>query len=213
MTPTPGKFISFEGGEGAGKSTQVKMLADALAHSGVSVCVTREPGGTPGGEEIRDLLVRGAATRWDAMTEALLHYAARGEHLRTLIRPQLAAGSWVISDRFADSTMAYQGYGHQLGRDPIERLYTLVVGDTHPDVTLILDVPVDVGLRRAAARRDDETRYETLGRDFHERLHAGFHEIARREPDRCKIIDASGAVDEIHARVRTVVAQSLEVAL
>jgi dTMP kinase len=209
----PGKFITFEGGEGAGKSTQVKLLADALSQSGVSVCVTREPGGTPGGEEIRNLLVRGTAARWDAMTEALLHYAARREHLRSLILPQLAAGAWVISDRFADSTMAYQGYGHQLGREPIERLYALVVGDSHPDLTLILDVPVDVGLRRAAARQDSETRYEDLGHEFHERLRAGFHEIARREPQRCKIIDASGSPDEVHARVRTVVASSLGAAL
>ena len=209
----PGKFITFEGGEGAGKSTQVKLLADALSHNDVSVCVTREPGGTPGGEEIRGLLVRGDAARWDAMTEALLHFAARREHLRSLIHPQLAAGTWVISDRFADSTMAYQGYGHQLGRDPIERLYALVVGDFQPDLTLILDVPVDVGLQRAAARRDGETRYEDLGHAFHERLHAGFHEIARREPQRCKVIDASGSTDEVHARVRTAVAQSLGVAL
>jgi len=209
----PGKFITFEGGEGAGKSTQVKLLADALSHNDVSVCVTREPGGTPGGEEIRGLLVRGDAARWDAMTEALLHFAARREHLRSLIHPQLAAGTWVISDRFADSTMAYQGYGHQLGRDPIERLYALVVGDFQPDLTLILDVPVDLGLQRAAARRDGETRYEDLGHAFHERLHAGFHEIARREPQRCKVIDASGSTDEVHARVRTAVAQSLGVAL
>jgi len=209
----PGKFITFEGGEGAGKSTQVKLLADALSHSGVSVCLTREPGGTPGGEEIRGLLVRGAATRWDAMTEALLHFAARREHLRSLIHPQLAAGTWVISDRFADSTMAYQGYGHQLGREPIEALYALVVGDFHPDLTLILDVPVDVGLQRAAARRDGETRYEDLGQTFHERLHTSFHEIARREPKRCKVIDASGSIDDVHARVRAAVTQSLGVAL
>jgi len=209
----PGKFITFEGGEGAGKSTQVKLLADALSHNDVSVCVTREPGGTPGGEEIRGLLVRGDAARWDAMTEALLHFAARREHLRSLIHPQLAAGTWVISDRFADSTMAYQGYGHQLGRDPIEKLYALAVGDFYPDLTLILDVPVDLGLQRAAARRDGETRYEDLGHAFHERLHAGFHEIARREPQRCKVIDASGSTDEVHARVRTAVAQSLGVAL
>lgn len=209
----PGKFITLEGGEGAGKSTQVKLLADALTHAGVAVRATREPGGTPGGEEIRDLLVRGAAARWDAMTEALLHFAARREHLRRLILPQLAAGTWVISDRFADSTMAYQGYGHQLGREPIERLYALVVGETRPDLTLILDVPVKVGLHRAAARRGDETRYEALGRDFHERLHAGFHDIARREPDRCKIIDASGSLDQVRDRVRAAVVQALEVPL
>ncbi len=109
--------------------------------------------------------------------------------------------------------MAYQGYGHQLGREPIERLYALVVGETNPDLTLILDLPVDVGLHRAAARRDEDTRYESLGREFHKRLYAGFHEIAKREPDRCKIIDSSGPVDDVHARIRDVVAQSLEVSL
>ena len=198
---TAGRFITFEGGEGAGKSTQVRMLADALTRAGVPVRATREPGGTPGAEEIRQLLVHGAPTRWDAMTEALLHFAARREHLRGLILPTLAAGTWVVSDRFADSTMAYQGYGHQLGRAPVEQLYTIVVGDLRPDLTLILDVPVEIGLRRAAARRDGENRYEDMERAFHQRLREGFRDIARREPARCQIVDASASAEDVHAAI------------
>lgn len=196
-----GRFITFEGGEGAGKSTQVGLLADALSRHGVAVRATREPGGTAGGEDIRRLLVHGASGRWDAMSEALLHFAARREHLRTLIWPQLAAGTWIVSDRFADSTMAYQGYGHQLGRAAVEQLYSLVVGSFRPDVTVILDVPVAIGLHRAAARRDGEDRYEEMDRAFHERLRDGFHEIARREPERCLLIDATGDITAVHDAV------------
>ena len=177
------------------------MLADALTRAGVPVRATREPGGTPGAEEIRQLLVHGAPTRWDAMTEALLHFAARREHLHGLILPTLAAGTWVVSDRFADSTMAYQGYGHQLGRAPVEQLYAIVVGDLRPDLTLILDVPVEIGLRRAAARRDGENRYEDMGRAFHQRLREGFRDIARREPARCQIVDASASAEDVHAAI------------
>ncbi len=148
------KFITFEGGEGAGKSTQIELLAAALARAGISVRTTREPGGSPGAEEIRRLLVTGPPNRWDAMTEALLHFAARRDHLRGVVLPDLEAGHWVLSDRFADSTMAYQGYGHGLGRGAIEALHALVVGDFAPDLTLILDLPVDLGLERALARRD-----------------------------------------------------------
>jgi dTMP kinase len=207
------KFITFEGGEGAGKSTQIGLLAEALAAAGIPVRTTREPGGTPGAEQIRELLVTGAADRWDAMTEALLHFAARREHLRGVVRPSLEAGQWVLSDRFADSTMAYQGYGHGLGRPAIERLYALAVGDFAPDLTLILDVPVALGLERAVARRDGEDRYEGLGAEFHERLRQGFREIAEREPGRCALIDARGEVASVQAAVRACVAERLGVAL
>jgi dTMP kinase len=209
----PGRFITFEGGEGAGKSTQVRLLADALTGVGVPVCATREPGGTPGGEEIRQLLVRGAASRWDATTEALLHFAARRDHLRALILPSLAAGTWVVSDRFADSTMAYQGYGHQLGRAPVEQLTELVVGDRRPDMTFILDVPIDAGLRRAAGRRDGETRYEDMDMAFHERVRDGFRDIARREPGRCYIVDGARGIEDVHAEIRRLVGKSLGIGL
>ncbi len=206
------KFITFEGGEGAGKSTQVELLAVALTQAGISVRTTREPGGSPGAEEIRQLLVTGLPERWDAMTEALLHFAARREHLRSVVVPELEAGHWVLSDRFADSTTAYQGYGHGLGGDAIEALYGLVVGNLAPDLTLILDLPVELGLERALARRDGEDRYESLDRAFHERLRQGFREIAEREPERCALIDATGEVDAVQAAVRACVTERLGVA-
>ncbi len=206
------KFITFEGGEGAGKSTQIELLAAALRRADISVRTTREPGGSPGAEEIRQLLVTGLPERWDAMTEALLHFAARREHLRSVVVPELEAGHWVLSDRFADSTMAYQGYGHGLGGDAIEALYGLVVGNLAPDLTLILDLPVELGLERALARRDGEDRYESLDRAFHERLRQGFRKIAEREPERCALIDASGEVDAVQAAVRACVTERLGVA-
>ena len=196
-----GRFITFEGGEGAGKSTQVGLLAGALRAAGQTVLETREPGGNEAAEEIRGLLVHGATTRWDALTEALLHFAARREHLVQSVWPALEAGSWVVCDRFADSTMAYQGYGHELGRDAIERLYQLVVGDFRPDMTLILDLPVEEGLRRAEERRDGGTRYERMAPAFHERLHKAFQDIARREPERCIVIDGSAPVAGVHTAV------------
>ena len=196
-----GKFITVEGGEGSGKSTQLRRLAAALGERGIAAVLTREPGGCPGAEEIRKLLVEGAPGRWQRMTEALLHYAARVEHVERTIRPALAHGDWVLSDRFADSTMAYQGYGHQLGPAAVAELHRLALGVFHPDFTLIFDLPVEQGLARARARGGNEDRYERMDRAFHERLRLGFLEIAKAEPARCVVIDAGGDIDTVAALV------------
>ena len=205
-----GKFITIEGGEGAGKSTQIPLLAEALRGAGVRVHTTREPGGSPGAEEIRKLLVTGETGRWDAASEALLHFAARRDHVENVVRPKLEAGDWVISDRFADSTMAYQGYAQGLGRDAVETLYRLTLGGFGPDLTLILDLPVERGLSRAGARRNDgEDRYERLGPEFHQRLRDAFQDIAKRAPERCIVIDATGDVATVQAALRTAVTAKL----
>jgi dTMP kinase len=204
-----GRFITLEGGEGAGKSTQIARLADWLTKGGHEVLATREPGGSPGAEMIRKLLVEGPAERWDGPTEALLHYAARRDHLRSTVWPALKRGAWVISDRFADSTRAYQGYGHGLDLATLARLHDVAIGSFQPDLTLILDLPIDTGLARAAARRGSETRYESLPRDFHERVRAGFLEIAKSEPGRCAIIDASRDIETIAATIARVVTERL----
>lgn len=205
-----GRFITLEGGEGAGKSTQLPRLADALRAAGKAVLVTREPGGTGNAETIRRLLVSGETDAWLPMTEALLHFAARAEHVERVILPAIAAGTWVISDRFADSTMAYQGYGHRLGRAPVLALYRTVVGRFRPDLTLVFDVPVAEGLARASARRGAEDRYERMDRAFHERLRRGFRDIARREPRRCALIDATRPPDAVTARMLACVGQRLK---
>ncbi len=204
-----GKFITFEGGEGAGKSTQIALLADWLESRGLAVLRTREPGGSPGAEEIRKLLVDGAVERWDPVSEALLHFAARRSHLQETVIPALERGQWVLCDRFADSTMAYQGYGHELGRTPVEALYELVVGDLRPDLTLILDLPVADGLARAKGRAEAHSRYERMNREFHERVRQGFLEIARGEPERCVVIDARGDEDQVQAAVQQALEERL----
>lgn len=196
-----GRFITFEGGEGAGKSTQLKLLAEALERAGMEVVTTREPGGSKGAEAIRALLVTGEVDRWDAETEALLHSAARRDHLVKTVWPALQRGAWVICDRFADSTLAYQGYGHGLSKDFITGLTRLVLGDFTPDLTLILDVPVEEGLKRAGGRGGAEDRYERMGTAFHERLRQGFLDIAGRDPNRCAVINATQDVDGVHQAI------------
>lgn len=206
-----GRFITLEGGEGAGKSTQAARLKAWLEARGLAVVTTREPGGSAGAEMIRKLLVEGPVERWDGMTEALLHFAARRDHLRSTVWPALAQGTWVISDRFADSTLAYQGHGHGLDRSVFDRLYGVAVGDFRPDLTLILDLPIEIGLARAARRRGVETRYESLPVDFHARVRSGFLEIARQYPERCSVIDATGDVDATAAAIARTVAERLGV--
>jgi len=200
-----GRFITFEGGEGAGKSTQLKLLAEALRGRGLDVLQTREPGGAPGAEDIRRLLVEGEPGRWDAMTETLLHFAARRDHLARTVWAALEQGKWVLCDRFADSTTAYQGCGHGLEAKVIDDLYALAVGDFRPDLTIILDQPVEEGLRRAAARNGHsggaEDRYERMGLDFHRRLRQGFLDIAAANPLRCAIVSAEGSMEDVQSRI------------
>ncbi len=203
-----GAFISFEGGDGAGKSTQIKILADRLRAAGHKVVQTREPGGSDGGEAIRALLVKGDKDRWSALTEALLMYAARRDHLEKKILPALAKGDVVITDRFADSSMAYQGVAGGAGIDKLEALHQLVVGAHDPDLTLILDAPAEDGLQRADAS-NGETRFEEKGAAFQHKVREAYLEIARRAPNRCVVIDARGTIDEVAARIEEAVKQRL----
>jgi len=204
-----GKFISFEGGEGSGKSTQVKLLAESLRKSGLNVILTREPGGSPASEEIRDLLVSGAVDRWSPMAEVLLNYAAREMHVKKTIQPALERGDWVITDRFFDSTLAYQGYGGGIDPLRVDAIRKIVLDQFAPDLTLILDLPVEEGLNRAGKRmlenKSGEDRFERMERDFHHRLRDGFLTIAAAEPTRCRVIEASGDVTQVAFRVMTAV--------
>ncbi|RMF70249.1 MAG: dTMP kinase [Alphaproteobacteria bacterium] len=204
-------FISIEGGEGVGKSTQARRLAAWLEEQDVSCLLTREPGGAPGAEDIRRLLVEGSPERWTPMAEALLHTAARVEHVEEAIGPALRAGRWVISDRFVDSTIVYQGIVQGLGVETVVRLHELALNGVYPDLTLILDLPAEVGLARARGRQQGrgEDRYERHGDSFHRRIEEGFREVARRWPKRCRLIDASGDPDAVAARIRFAVAPLL----
>ena len=175
-----GRFITFEGGEGAGKSTQIRRLADGLSALGIACVTTREPGGSPGAEEIRALLVNGEPGRWNPVTETLLVYAARADHVARTIGPTLVAGKWVLCDRFTDSTYAYQGAGRGLARETIRRIDAVVLDDFKPDFTLVLDLPVETGLARANRRGASESRFEQFDTAFHERLRQAFINIARR---------------------------------
>ena len=200
-----GLFISFEGGDGSGKSTQVKRLTSHLEQSGRRIIVTREPGGSEGAEAIRNLLVNGPAEKWDAITEALLMYASRADHVRQVIRPALERGDVVISDRFSDSTMAYQGYAGELGVDKVSQLDQLVLGGFKPHITFVLEVSEDVGLTRAKARGDTESRFEQKGDTYQAAVKSGFLQIARNDPDRCVVIDANRTVDAIGLEIATIV--------
>jgi dTMP kinase len=202
-----GRFITLEGGEGTGKSTQSKRLVKALESRGIACVATREPGGSPGAEDIRKLLVTGEPGRWDALTEMLLLFAARADHVARTIQPALDAGNFVICDRFTDSTYAYQGAGRGTPRETIRRIESVVLKDFKPDLTLILDLPVDTSLLRALARGSDESRYEKFDVQFHEKLRQAFLDIARRAPDRCIVIDATGSEDDVAQAIWDAVAR------
>jgi dTMP kinase len=198
---TRGFFIALEGGEGAGKSTQARRLAEDLRALGHEVVLTREPGGSPGAEDIRQLLVTGEAARWSPLTEALLMYAAREDHLNATIRPALARGAIVISDRFADSSEAYQGAGGGVPIETLNALRSAVVGADEPDLTLIFDLPVEAGLARASARGGD-ARFESKGVAYHQRLRDAFLSIAARRKDRAVLIDAAQPVEAVAEAIR-----------
>lgn len=191
-----GFFLTLEGGEGAGKSTQAKRLAEALTARGHDVVLTREPGGSPSAEALRPILLTGEAARWTPLAETLLMYAGREDHLARTIRPALERGAVVICDRFADSTEAYQGAAGGTPPGVIADLRKAVVGATEPDLTLIFDLPVATGLARAA-ERGGEARFESKGADYHQRLRDAFLAIAQREPRRCTLIDASQPIDDV----------------
>jgi dTMP kinase len=202
---TTGIFITLEGGEGAGKSTQLKLLEERLTTHGIDIVRTREPGGVPSAETIRDLLVNGETDKWRPLTETLLHFAARHEHISRLIQPALKNGQWVLCDRFSDSTTAYQGYAQNIDLEAISSLYRLAVGNLEPDLTIILDLPVEVGLERAEDRGIGGTRYERMGIEFHQRLRDGFLQIAANNPHRCSIVDATQSIQEISENIMTLV--------
>lgn len=214
-----GFFISFEGGEGAGKTTQIKRLKDWLESSGHAVILTREPGGTPEAEKIRDLLVKRDGGNWDGLTELLLFFAARRHHVETLIKPAMAEGKVVICDRFADSTEAYQCFGHGVSTDIYAQIKTIVLGDFAPNLTFLLDVPVNIGLKRSKRVNDSTTvlsdaevedRFERLDVSFHEKLRQGFLTIAARETNRFKVIDALQSLDEITTCIENAVNDRLQ---
>lgn len=210
MRAVRGRFITVEGGEGTGKSTQVARLAERLRGAGLEVVATREPGGSPGAEHLRALLVQGQADRWSPMSEALLMYAARRDHLERVIGPALERGAWVVSDRFADSTRAYQGAGGGVDPALVEDLDRWVVGEAQPDLTLIFDLPVEMGLERAFGRDMFEVRFEEKGTAFHQRLRDGFLAVAAAHPQRCMVIDADGDAEAVAERVWRVVEDRLQ---
>ncbi len=204
-----GRFVTLEGGEGAGKSTQARLLAARIDQCGYGVLVTREPGGSPMAEAMRGFLLSGGAAQLGASAEAILFSAARIDHLDKKILPALQRGDWVICDRFMDSTRAYQGASGDLDRELIDALERIAVGDARPDLTLILDLPVDVGHARAAARRGDAEpdRFEGESAAFHATLRQAFLDIAKSEPERCAVIDAEQEPEQVAAQIWAVVRQ------
>ena len=190
-------FFTFEGGEGSGKTTQASILYQALLQLGVDVVLYREPGGTKGAEEIRHLILNGEGDRWTAKAEALLMSASRAELVEKRLLPHLDERTWVICDRFTDSTIAYQGYGHKLGFDPIVELNNFTVGNLVPDLTFIFQLSPQLGLARTALREGGEDRYENLHLDFHNRVEEGYREILNKYPDRCVAINALLDIDAI----------------
>ena len=214
---TKGLFITFEGGEGSGKTTQINRLAEKLTGLGKKVITTREPGGTPEGEKIRSLIVQRDGGDWNPMAECLLLFAARVMHVEKIIKPALEKGKIVISDRFTDSTRAYQGYGRGFPLKDIEQINNFTLGDFKPDLTFILDIEAQAGLKRSGRRLaaealsldQTEDRFESLDIEFHEKLRQGFLTIAKNDSKRCVVMDASISIDDLAARVLTTTKERL----
>jgi dTMP kinase len=208
----PGRFITFEGGEGAGKSTQLARAAEWLRGQGIEVIVTREPGGTPRAERLRALLLERGSEPMPESCELLLMFAARATHLDNLVRPALRRGAWILCDRFTDATYAYQGGGRGLPAVQIDALVAIVHPGLQPDLTLILDLPVDTGLTRASQRNGAHgpDRFETEQREFFERVRSAYLERARSDPRRCRVIDATGSLDRVASAIRSNIAPLLE---
>jgi dTMP kinase len=203
-----GRFITLEGGEGAGKSTQARILAEELAARGLPVLLTREPGGAPGAEAVRGVLLGSAAGPWDGVAECMLHFAARREHVVRSVLPALDAGMWVVCDRFADSTFAYQCFGQGVPRAVFDSMCEAALGPLRPDLTVLLDLPPEAGLARAAAR-GETNRYEALDPEFHARVRAGFRAVAAAEPARCVVADATDSPEGVAAAILAAVQNRL----
>lgn len=196
-----GKFITFEGAEGAGKSTQSKLLVEYLNSKGIEAVWTREPGGCAGAEEIRNILVRGSVNKWDGITELLLMYAARRDHTEKKIKPLIEQGKVVISDRYFDSTVAYQGFGHQLALEKIEAVKKVVLEGFEPHLTVVLDIDIEKGMDRTH-KRGERNRFDEMALEFHNRVREGFLNIAKNEPNRCKLIDVNGfSIEEVQKKI------------
>lgn len=212
-----GLFISFEGGEGSGKTTQINKLAEILTHSKRKVITTREPGGTPEGEKVRSLIVQREGGDWNPMAECLLLFAARVMHVEKIIKPALERGKIIISDRFTDSTRAYQGYGRGFSLEMIERINTLTLDNFKPDLTFILDIDPKKGLSRSSRRlaaedlhiNQTEDRFENMDLEFHEKLRKGFLDIAQKDSKRCVVLDATLSIEDLTKKIHKIVEERL----
>jgi len=204
---TRGQFITFEGGEGAGKTTQAQLLCDALEGAGIKTILTREPGGTKNAEAIRALVLDGASDRWSGMTELLLMYAARIDHVEKIIKPALERGIWVISDRFADSSMAYQGYARGLGAERVGKVHNAVMDDFEPDLTVLFDMDPVMAQKRVETRGEELSRFDAESLEFHKRLQKAFIEIADENADRITTLDADAPRQMIHTQILFTITQ------
>ena len=205
--PLPkGKFITFEGGEGAGKTTQINLLKDYLKSKGIDVITTREPGGTPGAEDVRNLLKNGDLSKWDGISEALLLYAARHDHVEKTIKPALQKGKWVLCDRFSDSSFVYQGVARDLGLKKITQLHEWTLGNFYPDITFIFDIPPQKSRNRQQQRNQQadipDDRFEQLSIDFHKKVYDGYISLTKTFPDRCVLIDATQSIDKVKEQIQ-----------